>query len=299
MEVSMLSPDRMQNPMPLAAAAADYDVVRRAIGHIRGHWREQPEIEAIAEAAGVTPTELHHLFRRWAGLTPKAFLQALTLDGARQLLRDSASVLDATYEVGLSGPGRLHDLFVTHEAMSPGEWKTGGEGLTIRFGFHPSPFGSALVMATERGLAGLAFADPGEEPSALADMKARWPRATYIEDSARTAAIARRIFDSSQWQQDKPLRLVLIGTDWEVRVWETLLQIPMGRLTTYSDIAGKIRKPAAARAVGAAVGKNPVSFVVPCHRVVGKSGELTGYHWGITRKRAMLGWEAGQVGAAA
>jgi AraC family transcriptional regulator of adaptative response/methylated-DNA-[protein]-cysteine methyltransferase len=299
MEVSMLSPDRIQNPMPLAAAAADYDVVRRAIGHIRGHWREQPEIEAIAEAAGVTPTELHHLFRRWAGLTPKAFLQALTLDGARQLLRDSASVLDATYEVGLSGPGRLHDLFVTHEAMSPGEWKTGGEGLTVFFGFHPSPFGSALVMATERGLAGLAFADPGEERAALADMKARWPRATYVEDSARTAAIARRIFDSSQWQQDKPLRVVLIGTDWEVRVWETLLQIPMGRLTTYSDIASKIHKPAAARAVGAAVGKNPVSFVVPCHRVVGKSGDLTGYHWGITRKRAMLGWEAGQVGAAA
>ena len=295
----MLSPDRIQNPMPLAAAAADYDVVRRAIGHIRGHWREQPEIEAIAEAAGVTPTELHHLFRRWAGLTPKAFLQALTLDGARQLLRDSASVLDATYEVGLSGPGRLHDLFVTHEAMSPGEWKSGGEGLTVFFGFHPSPFGSALVMATERGLAGLAFADPGEERAALADMKARWPRAAYVEDSARTAAIARRIFDSSQWQQDKPLRVVLIGTDWEVRVWETLLQIPMGRLTTYSDIANKIHKPAAARAVGAAVGKNPVSFVVPCHRVVGKSGDLTGYHWGITRKRAMLGWEAGQVGTAA
>jgi AraC family transcriptional regulator, regulatory protein of adaptative response / methylated-DNA-[protein]-cysteine methyltransferase len=299
METSMLSPDRIQNPMPLAAAAADYDVVRRAIGHIRGHWREQPEIEAIAEAASVTPTELHHLFRRWAGLTPKAFLQALTLDGARQLLRDSASVLDATYEVGLSGPGRLHDLFVTHEAMSPGEWKTGGEGLTIRFGFHPSPFGSALVMATERGLAGLAFADPGEEPAALADMKARWPRAIYVEDSARTAIVAKRIFDQSQWQPSQPLRVVLIGTDWEVRVWEALMQIPMGRLVTYSDIAGKVRSPAAARAVGAAVGKNPVSFVVPCHRVVGKSGELTGYHWGITRKRAMLGWEAGQVGAAA
>jgi AraC family transcriptional regulator of adaptative response/methylated-DNA-[protein]-cysteine methyltransferase len=295
----MLSPDRIQNPMPLAAAAADYDVVRRAIGHIRGHWREQPEIEAIAEAASVTPTELHHLFRRWAGLTPKAFLQALTLDGARQLLRDSASVLDATYEVGLSGPGRLHDLFVTHEAMSPGEWKTGGEGLTIRFGFHPSPFGSALVMATERGLAGLAFADPGEERAALADMKARWPRAIYVEDSARTAIVAKRIFDQSQWQPSQPLRVVLIGTDWEVRVWEALMQIPMGRLVTYSDIAGKVRSPAAARAVGAAVGKNPVSFVVPCHRVVGKSGELTGYHWGITRKRAMLGWEAGQVGAAA
>jgi AraC family transcriptional regulator of adaptative response/methylated-DNA-[protein]-cysteine methyltransferase len=299
METSMLSPDRTSNPMPLAAAAADYDVVRRAIGHIRGHWREQPEIETIAEAAGVTPTELHHLFRRWAGLTPKAFLQALTLDGARQLLRDSASVLDATYEVGLSGPGRLHDLFVTHEAMSPGEWKTGGGGLTIYFGFHPSPFGSALVMATARGLAGLAFADHGEERAALEDMKGRWPRANYVEDSARTAAVAKRIFDPSKWQASEPLRVVLIGTDWEVRVWETLLQIPMGRLTTYSDIATKIRKPTAARAVGTAVGKNPISFVVPCHRVVGKSGDVTGYHWGITRKRAMLGWEAGQVGGAA
>ena len=274
-------------------------MVRRAIGHIRGHWREQPEIETIAEAAGVTPTELHHLFRRWAGLTPKAFLQALTLDGARQLLRDSASVLDATYEVGLSGPGRLHDLFVTHEAMSPGEWKSGGEGLTIRYGFHPSPFGTALVMATERGLAGLAFADAGKERAALADMKGRWPKAAYVEDMATTAPLARRIFDSAQWRAEQPLRVVLIGTDFEVRVWEALLQIPMGRLATYSDIAGKISAPKAARAVGAAVGKNPICFVVPCHRVVGKSGDLTGYHWGLTRKRAMLGWEAGQVGAAA
>ena len=298
----MRLPDRIPDPTPptpLADAAADYDVVRRAIGHIRGHWREQPEIEAIAEAAGVTPTELHHLFRRWAGLTPKAFLQALTLDGARRLLRDCASVLDASYEVGLSGPGRLHDLFVTHEAMSPGEWKSGGEGLTIRFGFHPSPFGSALVMATERGLAGLAFADAGEEETALADMRSRWPKATYVADAAHTAPIAQRIFDPSRWRPQEPLRVVLIGTDWEVRVWEALLQIPMGRLATYSGIAGKVCTPAAARAVGAAVGKNPIAFVVPCHRVIGKAGELTGYHWGLTRKRAMLGWEAGRAAAAA
>jgi len=294
----MLSPDRVTDLSRLDAAAADYEVVRRAIGHIRGHWREQPEVEAIAEAAGVTPTELHHLFRRWAGLTPKAFLQALTLDGARQLLRDSASVLDASYEVGLSGPGRLHDLFVTHEAMSPGEWKAGGEGLTLRYGFHPSPFGVALIMATERGLAGLALADAGKERAALADMKTRWPKAKYVEDPARTAPLAARIFDPTQWRPEQPLRVILIGTDWEVRVWEALLKIPMGRLATYSGIAGKVCTPAAARAVGAAVGKNPICFVVPCHRVVGKSGELTGYHWGLTRKRAMLGWEAGQVAAA-
>jgi AraC family transcriptional regulator of adaptative response/methylated-DNA-[protein]-cysteine methyltransferase len=299
MEAAMLSPDRMLNSTPLSEAAADYEVVRKAIGHIRGHWREQPEIEAIAEAAGVTPTELHHLFRRWAGLTPKAFLQALTLDGARQLLRDSASVLDASYEVGLSGPGRLHDLFVAHEAMSPGEWKTGGEGLTMYFGFHPSPFGNALIVATDRGLAGLAFADAGAERATLLDMKRRWPRANYLEDAARTAPIAQRVFDSKQWRAQQPLRVVLIGTDWEVRVWEALLKIPMGRLTTYSGLAGKVRKPAAARAVGSAVGKNPIAFVVPCHRVIGKAGALTGYHWGLTRKHAMLGWEAGQIAAAA
>src|SRR3954454_20058537 len=186
METTMLSPERISDPVPLSSSAADYDVVRRAIAHIRGNWRTQPEIEQIAEAAGVTSTELHHLFRRWAGLTPKAFLQALTLDRARNLLRDSASVLDASYEVGLSGPGRLHDLFVTHEAMSPGEWKSGGERLVIHYGFHPSPFGMALVMATERGLAGLAFADPEEEQSAFADMQRRWPKANYVEDTART-----------------------------------------------------------------------------------------------------------------
>ena len=239
----MLSPDRISDPSPLTIAAADYEVVRRAIGHIRDNWREQPSIDAIAEAAGVTPSELHHLFRRWAGITPKAFLQALTLDGARQLLRDSASVLDTTYEVGLSGPGRLHDLFVTHEAMSPGEWKARGEGTTIRFGFHPSPFGQALVMTTERGLAGLAFADPGEAESVLAGMQARWPKAAYVADAAATAPVARRIFDPALWRANEPLRVVLIGTDWEVRVWEALLKIPMGKVATYSGIAGRVCTP--------------------------------------------------------
>jgi AraC family transcriptional regulator of adaptative response/methylated-DNA-[protein]-cysteine methyltransferase len=279
----------------LPAAAADYDIVRRAIAHIRGNWRTQPDIATVAEAAGVTANDLHHLFRRWCGLTPKAFLQALTLDHARHLLRGQASILDAAFEVGLSGPGRLHDLFVTHEAMSPGEWKTGGEGLTIAYGFHPCPFGQALVMTTPRGLAGLALADAGKQRAALNDMRSRWPKARYVEAMAATAPVARRIFDTAQWKPEQPLRVVLIGTDFEVRVWEQLLEIPMGQLTTYSGIARKIRAPKAARAVGAAVGKNPICFVVPCHRVVGKSGDITGYHWGITRKRAMLGWEAGQT----
>jgi AraC family transcriptional regulator of adaptative response/methylated-DNA-[protein]-cysteine methyltransferase len=291
----MLSPERTQAVSP--TLAGDYDIVRRAIAFISEHWRIQPEIEAIAHAAGVTPDELHHLFRRWAGLTPMAFLQALTIDHARSLLRDSASVLDAAYEVGLSGPGRLHDLFVAHEAMSPGEWKTGGEGLTMYYGFHPSPFGLALIVATDRGLAGLGFADPGGQRPALEDMQRRWPRATYVEDGSRTGPIAQRIFNSAEWKKDQPLRVVLIGTDFEVRVWETLLSIPLGKASTYSDIACKLGKPKASRAVGAAVGKNPISFVVPCHRVLGKSGDITGYHWGLTRKRAMLGWEAGRAGA--
>jgi len=182
--------------------------------------------------------------------------------------------------------------------MSPGEWKAGGAGMTLRYGFHPSPFGTAIVIASERGLAGRAFADPGDEATALADMRRRWPRADYVEDDAGTAALAQRIFDTRLWRSDQPLRVVLIGTDFEVRVWESLLTIPMGRAATYSDIAASVQSPKAARAVGAAVGRNPVSFVVPCHRVIGKSGALTGYHWGITRKQAMLGWEAGQVGAA-
>ena len=289
--------DRFPSAAPLATAAADYDIVRRAIAHIRGHWRAQPEIGTIAEAAGVSATDLHHLFRRWCGLTPKAFLQALTLSHARDLLRASASVLETSYEVGLSGPGRLHDLFVTHEAMSPGEWKAGGEGLTVTYGFHPCPFGMALVMITPRGLAGLALADPGKERAALTDMRRRWPKARYVEDFAATAATARRIFDPKLWLPEQPLRVVLIGTDFEVRVWEKLLTIPMGKLTTYSDLARKTGSPKAARAVGAAVGKNPICFVVPCHRVIGKNGDLTGYHWGITRKRAMLGWEAGMAAA--
>ena len=291
----MLSPDWACDPEPLNRAAADYAVVRRAIAFVSERWRAQPEIDAIAAAAGVSADELHPLFRRWAAITPKAFLQALTLEHARRLLRESASVLDATFEVGLSSPGRLHDLFVTHEAMSPGEWKSGGDGLTMSYGFHPSPFGTALIMTTGRGLAGVAFADAGDEQAALSDMKRRWPKANTIEDFARTAPFARRIFDMDLWRAERPLRVVLIGTDFEVRVWEALLAIPMGRATTYSDIAIKIGATKAARAVGAAVGKNPLSFVVPCHRVLSKHGELTGYHWGLTRKRAMLGWEAGRA----
>lgn len=288
----------MENSSTLKEAARDYELVRRNLDYLREHWRDQPSLDLLAARSGLSAAHLQRLFMRWAGLSPKAFVQALTIDHARRLLRDSASVLDTSYEVGLSGPGRLHDLFVTHEGMTPGAYKARGKGLTIRYGFHDCPFGKALLMMTDQGICGLAFADPGQEEESLRDMRARWPEAQYIEDEAATAIPAARVFDPRRWKAEQPLRIVFIGTDFETRVWQTLLRVPMGRATTYSDIAGHIGNPKASRAVGAAVGRNPISFVVPCHRVLGKSGGLCGYHWGLTRKQAILGWEAGLVSAA-
>jgi AraC family transcriptional regulator of adaptative response/methylated-DNA-[protein]-cysteine methyltransferase len=271
----------------------DYETVRRVIELITEDYRDQPSLEDIAARLNQSPTQLQKTFTRWAGLSPKAFLQAVTLDHAKRLLRqEELPLLETSFEVGLSGPSRLHDLFVTHEAMSPGEWKARGGGLTIRYGFHTSPFGVALVMATDRGLAGLAFSDLGDEAACLEDMTCRWPNADYVEDRQATAPYAERIFQPGKWSSEQPLRVVLIGTDFQVRVWESLLKIPFGKAVTYSDIANDIGSPKAMRAVGAAVGANPISFVVPCHRALGKSGALTGYHWGLTRKRAMLGWES-------
>ena len=269
--------------------SGDYALVSRAIREISENWQDQPSLEELAHALGEDADRLHGVFRRWSGLTPKAFLQAVTLDHARHLLDSGMPLLEASMELGLSGPGRLHDLFVTHEAMSPGDYKAGP---LIRYGFHASPFGRALVMATERGLAGLAFSDGADgDELALADMTRRWKTARFKEDEGFTAPYAARAFDMREWRADRPLRVVLIGTDFQIRVWEGLLALPFGRGTTYGALAERVGKPKAARAVGAAVGANPISFVVPCHRAVGSTGALTGYHWGLTRKRAMLGWE--------
>jgi AraC family transcriptional regulator of adaptative response/methylated-DNA-[protein]-cysteine methyltransferase len=281
----------------ITPVGSDYRTVSDIIALLTEDYQAQPSLEAIARKIGQDPTELQKTFTRWAGLSPKAFLQAVTIDHAKRLLRDeNMPLLETSYELGLSSPGRLHDLFVTHEAMSPGEWKSGGAGLEIRHGFHDSLFGRALVMITDRGLCGLAFADDqAGEPEALRDMTSRWPGATYVHDVEATRPYADRIFDPARWNPSEPLRVVMIGTDFQIRVWEQLLEIPIGRLCTYSDIATRIGVPKASRAVGAAVGRNPVSFVVPCHRAIGKSGALTGYHWGLTRKRAMLGWEAAKA----
>jgi AraC family transcriptional regulator of adaptative response/methylated-DNA-[protein]-cysteine methyltransferase len=282
--------DMLDIPTP---PAADYATVRRALEFVTKRWRDQPSVEAIADHVGLSSSHLQFVFKRWAGLTPKAFLQAITIERARELLRDSATVLDASYEVGLSGPGRLHDLFVTHERLTPGDYRR--DDLVLRYGFHASPFGEAIVVAAPRGLAGLGFVDDGDREAALADMRRRWPRAAFEPDEAATAPLARRAFEPDLWRPDAPLRVVMIGSDFEVRVWETLLRVPLGRATTYGDIAARLGKPTAARAVGAAVGRNPISFVVPCHRVLGRSGALTGYHWGLERKQAIIGWEAGKA----
>ncbi|WP_421980466.1 methylated-DNA--[protein]-cysteine S-methyltransferase [Roseibium sp.] len=294
-DLSSLAP----GPEPISVgkeAAENYAVVRQTLKRITLDWREQPTLEMLAKEAGLQPIQLQRVFSRWAGLTPKQFLQAITLDHAKALLRDSASVLDASYEVGLSGSSRLHDLFITHEAMTPGDYRARGAGLTIAYGFHPSPFGQVLIMVTDKGLAGLGFADPGEEESALEDMCGRWPAANYVHDQDATGSYAARVFDPGQWQEDQPLNVVMIGTDFEIRVWQTLLKIPMGQAATYADVAASIGKPKASRAVGSAVGRNPISFVVPCHRVLAKGGKIGGYHWGLTRKRAILGWETGLSG---
>lgn len=272
---------------------SDYPLVRAAIEFISTEYRSQPSLDAVAEACGVTAQRLESACRRWAGLSPKAFLQAVTIDHARRLLGDGLPLLDTALEVGLSGPSRLHDLFVKHEAMSPGLHKARGEGLALTYGFADTPFGRALAIWTEQGLAGLAFSDEdrGGDAHALSDMLGRWPRAAAMRSDEGAARRLSRIFRPAEWGAEAPLRVVLIGTDFEVRVWERLLAIPFGGAHTYSGIAAEMGCPKASRAVGAAVGRNPISFVVPCHRVVGKSGALTGYHWGLTRKRAMLGWE--------
>jgi AraC family transcriptional regulator of adaptative response/methylated-DNA-[protein]-cysteine methyltransferase len=277
-------------------SAGDYDLVRRAIRHLSETWSDQPDLEQLGAHLGLSPTHVQRLFKRWCGLSPKEFVQAITIDHARALLAGSASVLEAAHEVGLSGSGRLHDLCVAHEAMTPGDLKRRGAGLTIAYGFHPTPFGEAVVLATDRGVAGLAFVDEDAGQSraeALSDMTRRWPAATFLEDVQRTAPHIARIFEPSTWQDGQPVRLVLIGTDFEVRVWEALVRIPMGRAVTYADIARHLGQPGASRAVGSAVGRNPISFVVPCHRVLRGDGSLGGYHWGLTRKRALIGWETG------
>ncbi|MEQ1902421.1 MAG: methylated-DNA--[protein]-cysteine S-methyltransferase [Devosia sp.] len=274
--------------------ASDYETVRAAIAYLSETGPEEIDIARFSHSLGLNGRQLTDLFRRWCGLSPKSFAQAVALDHARQLLAERESVLSTTYAVGLSSSSRLHDLFVAHEAMPPGAWRARGEGLEMVWGIAPSPFGTAILVTTQWGLAGIGFSDSEVTIDAVfEDLRRRWPNARYSRNDQKIVPLAARIFDPRRWDPERPIRVVLIGTDFEVQVWETLLKIPVGAATTYSEVARSLGRPNASRAVGAAVGKNPISFVVPCHRVVGANGALTGYHWGVPRKRAILGWEAG------
>ena len=270
-----------------------YELIEAAMAYLSDMRAEQPSLDDLADHIGYAPAHLQRVFTQWVGISPKRFLSYLTLDYAKERLAESDSVLDAALEAGLSGPSRLHDLFVAHEAITPGDYKKRGEGLTIRWGWHASPFGEALIMQTERGLCGLAFATTNQR-EVFENMAARWPAAAIVEDTSETAKTAASVFGST----GERIPLHLSGTNFQIRVWEALLQIPDGRLVPYQWVAKAIGQPKAARAVGAAIGRNPISYLIPCHRAILSNGYLRNYEWGLPRKMAMIGWEASRRDAA-
>ena len=267
----------------------DYARVEKAIRYLDENFRRQPELAEVAAAVGLSEYHFQRLFRRWAGVTPKRFLQFLTAEYARGLLQESSTVLEAAYEAGLSGPGRLHDLLVNVDGVTPGEARRLGAGVVIRYGVHPSPFGECLVAATDRGVCAITFLDDRGEAAALAGVSARWPNADLRRDPGATAPLAERIFAAGDRD---PVPLHLDGTNFQIRVWEALLRVPGGSLVTYEQIATSLGSPTAVRAVGTAVGRNPIAYAIPCHRVIRKTGAFGEYRWGPARKRAILGWEA-------
>jgi AraC family transcriptional regulator, regulatory protein of adaptative response / methylated-DNA-[protein]-cysteine methyltransferase len=276
--------------------ADDYERVERAIAFIEERALRQPSLSEIAEASGLSEFHFQRLFGRWVGISPKRFLQFLTKEHARRLLEDSRDVLSATYDAGLSSPGRLHELFVTCEAVTPGEVRRRGLGLAISYGFHPSPFGTALLATTERGICGLSFVqDQAPGDALVAQLVARWPGAEIAERPAATAPVAERVFAFPADHSPAPLHLVVRGTNFQIQVWQALLRIPLGKAVTYQDIAHHIGMPGASRAVGNAVGNNPIPFLIPCHRVIRKMGEFGNYGEGPQRKKAILGWESARV----
>jgi len=280
----------------------DYIRVESALAFLSENGQTHPSLAAVAEHVGLSEHHLQRLFTRWAGISPKRFLQFQTIESAKSLLRDSRSVLDTTYSTGLSSGGRLHDLFVTLEAVTPGEFKSGGTGLTITTGFHDSPFGECLIGVTDRGICGLSFVVDGDRAAAMAELESHWPGATFVEDPRATRLTVRHVFaawNGGQWQPTvtdggahdvtpTPLSLLVRGTNFQVRVWEALLRIPPGAVATYEDVASAVGRAGATRAVGSAIARNPVAYLIPCHRVIRKTGAFGGYHWGAARKVALL-----------
>ena len=279
----------------------DYIRIERALAFLSERAERQPTLAQVADHVGLSEHHLQRVFTRWAGISPKRFLQFQTVQSAKALLRDSRSVLDTTYSTGLSSGGRLHDLFITLEAMTPGEFKAAGAGLVIRTGIHDSPFGECVIAVTDRGVCGLAFVVDGDRASAVDEVEGHWPGATFVRDQNGTAATAARVFASwggEPWASTNsgaspgvtptPLSVLVRGSNFQVRVWEALLRIPAGTVATYEDVATVAGRTGATRAVGTAIGRNPVAYLIPCHRVIRKTGAFGGYHWGPSRKVAML-----------
>ena len=274
----------------------DFQRIAAAIHYLVDRQEDQPELEDVAAVVGLSPHHFQRVFTRWAGLSPNKFLKHITLDAAKNRLDASLSVMDAAFDVGLSGASRLHDLFVTVDAVTPGEYKSQGNGMVFKYGFHPSLFGEVIVVVSERGLAGLGFTTEIGRTQALAEQNNGWDRATWKHDQKVTNSYAEQVFSGAP-NPTVPLSVLMRGTPFQIKVWEALLSIPSGQVTTYSEIARSIGKPRAVRAVGTAVGRNPISWLIPCHRALRKSGGLGGYHWGLPVKRAMLAFETARADA--
>jgi AraC family transcriptional regulator, regulatory protein of adaptative response / methylated-DNA-[protein]-cysteine methyltransferase len=278
-----------------AKAALDYERVEKAIKYIEDNFHTQPTLKQIAEHIFLSEYHFQRLFSRWVGISPKRFLQFLTKEYAKELLENSRNILDVTYAAGLSSPGRLHDLFVTCEAVTPGEFKAKGEGLTITYGFHLSPFGECLLAATQRGLCGFYFVKNGDRNGTFSELTDSWKNANLVENPKALGDLIAQIFSPAFAGKSVPLHLILSGTNFQIKVWEALIKIPFGSVVTYEDVAVQIGLPKATRAVGTAVGKNPISYIIPCHRVIRKTADFGNYGSGPARKKAILGWEAAQI----
>lgn len=270
----------------------DYDRIEKAIGYITGHFREQPDLDEVARQVHLSPFHFQRMFREWAGVSPKKFLQYISLEHAKSLLKENRTLIDVSFETGLSGTSRLHDLFISIEGMTPGEFKNGGEQLKINYSFAESPFGDIIVASTEKGICHLAFAD--DEIKAFSNLKQLFPHATYHQVVDKLQQNALFIF-TQDWKDLAHIKLHLKGTTFQLKVWEALLKVPMGELTTYGSLAASVGNNRASRAVGTAVGENPVAFLIPCHRVIRSTGVIGDYHWGGNRKTAIIGWESARV----
>lgn len=268
----------------------DYQRIEQAIRYLENNFQQQPSLDEIAESVHLSKYHFQRLFKRWAGVSPSQFMHFLTVAYAKQQLANASTVFDAALDAGLSGSGRLHDLFVTFEAMTPGEYKRQGEGLTIRYGIHPTQFGDCLIGITERGICAIRFVPEGEADAVVAELQKEWALAEFVRDDAETAVPLQKIF--TNMDESDPCRLFLRGTNFQVQVWQALLNIPSGQVVTYSDVAESMGKPSATRAVASAIAKNPIGYIIPCHRVISKAGKMHQYRWGSARKKAIVGWEA-------